>query len=739
MSRLVNNAVYSIVKEEYKGQNISDAFLYLVKVVLLNKGYNKISVQELCRDFEEYCGFSIPYYPMTVILSTLRSQGYVKNGKLSALLPDLEKLRKEIPSSPLEKEQEHLNRIIDSFIAYASSMDSNYNFTSTDVELILDDFLDINGLNLLSSTYTFSTGPDDNRMRLFFRFLTDMGKSDPELVEFIGSLVVGRILTELFISGQNESPGKSRSNASVYLDTSVVFALLGIDMCDRTEVYRNLVNDTKKLGMRVKVFYHTYVEMLTLIDGSIPWLGNPYYDPVEATAATRYFVTHNFNAEEVMDYANDLEDSLKKHGIQIDRMDYPNPYSIPRGVKTEQQYYEQIVKRYKEAIPDFDEIAKRKTVDKDARTLFFIDYLNAGIRAPKMQDISNIFVTNNNSLASVSKDDVRYQRGAIPDCVSEVYWGTLIWLNDPNQLLTTTKVRVAANATAAFSPSSMLMRKLVASADKLQEEEKITPDEAFLLKSNPFAHTILMELTKGNDKYYTEKTPEEILQIIRQDALEEGKRQERQQTEALIRKKDEEIVNKQNQFDQYSANVEADKMQMEKDLAQVLHEKREIEAEHERWRRETILETIRQQETCQKAAEKKFSHIKTQLIIAIILAAIAISYGMYKLFYIGKADGVDYLSLVLIYGGFIFGLIQTCMLVFTGKHIDKNNIIANFMRKRRERINMKCGYDEMKLENCRQELQVVEEKIAEFEAEDGFRDAEPFEEGQTDSLSTTTA
>lgn len=63
MSRLVNNAVYSIVKEEYKGQNISDAFLYLVKVFLLNKGYNKISVQELCRDFEEYCGFSIPYYP----------------------------------------------------------------------------------------------------------------------------------------------------------------------------------------------------------------------------------------------------------------------------------------------------------------------------------------------------------------------------------------------------------------------------------------------------------------------------------------------------------------------------------------------------------------------------------------------------------------------------------------------------------------------------------------------------
>ena len=159
MSKLINKAVYSIVKEEYKGHQISDAFLYLMKVVLLKKEYNRISVQELCKDFQECCGFSIPYHPMTVILSSLRKQGYICNGKMGAILPNLEKLREDVSIKPLETEQENLNRVIDLFIRFAASVDSNYRFSADDAERILDGFLDYNGLNLLNSTHSYSTVP----------------------------------------------------------------------------------------------------------------------------------------------------------------------------------------------------------------------------------------------------------------------------------------------------------------------------------------------------------------------------------------------------------------------------------------------------------------------------------------------------------------------------------------------------------------------------------------------------
>lgn len=717
MSKLINKAVYSIVKEEYKGHMISDAFLYLVKVVLLKKGYNRISVQELCKDFQECCGFSIPYHPMTVILSSLRKQGFINNGKIGTILPDLEKLRKEVSTEPLETEQENLNKVIDLFIQFAASVDSNYHFSTDDAEKILDGFLDYNGLNLLNGTHSYSVIPDDLDIRLFFLFLSELGKTNPDKVEYIGSLVVGRILTELFISGQNESPGTSKSNAVVYLDTPVVFSALGIDLFDRTEVYRNLVKDTQRLGMSVKVFYHTYTEMLTLIEGSKPWLGNPLYDPVEATSATQYFVTHNYSPEDVTEYANDLEETLSTLGIRVDRMSYPPPNSLPRGVNTEQLYYEKIVAKYKDSNPDFDEAEKKQTVDRDARTLFYVDYLNAGIRAPKMQDISNIFVTCNHSLAAVSKDEVKYYREAIPDCVSDTYWGTMIWLNDPEQLLSSTKVRVAANANAAFSPSATLMRKLVTSVDDLQNEERITPDEAFFLKSNPFAHTILMELTKGNDSYYTEKTPEEILQMIKQRAREEGKLQERRKTEALISKKDEEVAMLRDRFDRFAEDSQSKYLQMETKLSHALQCNLELEVDREEWRKQTILDAIHRQEECKKKAEKKFSRVKLRMIILLVFAACAIGWGIYKLVHAGITDGVDYLDIVSISLGVLIGISQIGALIFTGKLIDKNNMIAKLMRNKREKINAKCGYNRMELENYEQELRIVEDKIASLRAQ----------------------
>lgn len=717
MSKLINKAVYSIVKEEYKGHTISDAFLYLVEVVLLKKGYNRISVQELCRDFQECCGFSIPYHPMTVILSSLRKRGYINSGKIGTILPNLKKLREEVSTKPLEMEQENLNKVIDLFIQFAASVDSNLRFSTDDAEKILDNFLDYSGLNLLNSTNSYSVIPDDLNIRLFFLFLSKLGKTSPDTVEYIGSLVVGRILTELFISGQNESPGTSRSNAVVYLDTPVVFSALGIDLFDRTEVYRNLVKDTQRLGMSVKVFYHTYTEMLTLIEGSKPWLGNPLYDPVEATSATQYFVTNNYSSEDVTEYANNLEETLSTLGIQVDRMSYPFPNSLPRGVKTEQQYYEKIVAKYKDSNPDFDEEEKKRTVDRDARTLYFIDYLNAGIRAPKMQDISHIFVTCNHSLASVSKDEVKYHREAIPDCVSDTYWGTMIWLNDPEQLLFSTKVRVAANANAAFSPSASLMRKLVKSVDELQNKEIITPDEAFFLKSNPFAHTILMELTKGNDSYYTEKTPEEILQMIKQGAREEGKLQERRQAEAIICKKDEEVAVLRNRLDQFAEESQAKYLHMEMNLTRALQRNLELEADREEWRKQTILESIHRQEECKKKAETKFFRVRIRMISLLLLASCAIGCGIYKLAHVGITDGVDYLGIFSISLGTLVGIAQIGALIFTGKRIDKNNIVAKLMRNKREKINAKCGYNRMELENYEQELRIVEDKIASLRAQ----------------------
>lgn len=75
MGKLINSSVYSLIKEEYSGRNISDAFIYLTKAVIKAREYRPFSVQDICDDFTKYCGFSIPYHPMTVIVGIQKGRG----------------------------------------------------------------------------------------------------------------------------------------------------------------------------------------------------------------------------------------------------------------------------------------------------------------------------------------------------------------------------------------------------------------------------------------------------------------------------------------------------------------------------------------------------------------------------------------------------------------------------------------------------------------------------------------
>ena len=89
--------------------------------------------------------------------------------------------------------------------------------------------------------------------------------------------------------------------------------------------------------MRVKIFRHTYSELVTLIQGSEEWIGNPFYDPFCATASTRFFVSNNYTRDEVAEFASSLVTRLGRYQIEIDDMDYPG--FSPRGVKSEKEYF----------------------------------------------------------------------------------------------------------------------------------------------------------------------------------------------------------------------------------------------------------------------------------------------------------------------------------------------------------------------------------------------------------------
>lgn len=711
MSRLLNSAVFSIIKDEYQGRSISDAFLYLVKVVIKTKAYNTFKIQDLCADFQDICGFHIPYHPMTVIINQLKTQGYVCDSKAGGFIPIKARFDESVSTDAIEKEQAALSSLLNRFIQFANTQGQD--FSISEAEKTLNDFIELNGLELFRGSLDYSPITDNEQIRLFYLFYATLVDSDVKAVEYISSLIVGRILTDLFISGQDKGAGNSKSNATVYFDTSVVFPLLGIDTINRVDVYKQLLLATQGLGMRVKVFYHTYVEMLTLIEGSRTWIGNPDYNPLEATASTRFFVSHNYSREDVADFASNLEQLLNRLGIEVDRMPYPNVW--PRGVQTEQFYYDLIVAKYKATSRNFDEELKQSTVDKDARSLFYVDYLNAGIRAPQMQSISSIFVTSNNSLAAVSKTRVVPNSTEIPDCVNDVYWGTLIWLNNPQQLLASAKLRVAANAYAAFLPSTVLMKKLIESAARLQENDDISPEEAYFLKTSSLAQKMLMELTKGDDKCFSEKTPLDILYKIRDEAKLQGQSEERSIAQAEIAALNEQMKKMRDSFEEQNARRDREFEVVLRKLAESERKNQERDIKEYKKKKEDIQDYLRSQESLKQKAEKRLRHEKNLLCGVLFLISGCCIYGGIRLFQIGTSKGYDYLAIISFIISIVFCIFPIIIHIVSGKPLDTNKLISKVIQKRLFSLYRKNEYDENECIAKAEELKVIEEKLLDLE------------------------
>lgn len=703
MGKLINSSVYSLIREEYSGRNISDAFIFLTKYVIKERGYRPFRIQEICDDFEKRCGFSIPYHPMTVIVTQLKNQGYLWETMTNSFTPVKEKIDPDVPDDTFEKEQHLLDRLVSRYISFARA--SGIEVTKDDAEKTIDDFIGLNGIDLLRGIQDYSAITDNPLMRLFYAFYSSIESTDPSLVEYIGSLIVGRILTDLFISGQDDTIGTTKSNASVYLDTSVVFSLLGIDEIDHSKVYEDLISATQQLGMRVKIFRHTYSELVTLIQGSEEWIGNPFYDPFCATASTRFFVSNNYTRDEVAEFASSLVTRLGRYQIEIDDMDYPG--FSPRGVKSEKEYYDLIVEKYRSRDPSFDEETKQRTIDKDARSLYFVDHLNAGIRAPYIQSISNIFITRNNSLASIARALVQQNTSEIPDCVNDVYWGTLIWLNNPQQLLSSTRIRVAANAYAAFLPSTQLKRKLVESAEKLAEKEEISPEEAYFLKTSSLAQQILMEMTKGDDKFFTERTTLDILTKIREDAKLQGHLEERE-----IAKK--EIAALQSSIKTLSEKMNQSEERHQEEvteLRQALHDADERERKRDIRELEKkcsdLSDALSEQRRAKELAEKKFRHNNICITCILVLFALASILLTVKLFQFGNAQGKDYLTVLSVILNIVLFAVPISFQIVVGKPLDAHNFISKWLQKMLSKKYKKYGHDKDEEERLQNEYNEV--------------------------------
>ena len=521
MSTFSAIACYSALSACSK-EDVLNAYARMVASIVQKKRYDQCDANVLCVDFEEMYGFPVPFHPMKTIMEYCVYLGFFTyNTAAHAFFPNYDNIDKEDFINVVKQKDAEYEKLLDTFSAFLVKQHNMY-CSKEDLDEKIRAFIERYGIKSKTDRSLIHKVKDDYFFAEFLVFCEESGKAD--VLDYLDDYTVGIALSEVFTYSEYPESFTSK-NAKVYLDTGLLFKLFGIDSSNQTNNYIEYIKNMQRLGIHVFVYEHTIIEMIGVIESSKRWIGNPAYDATLASETTYFFVTNNWTVDEIDELSVSIRIRLKDDfNIQTDNMAYPAAADI--HTQPEADIRDMIVQIYKENVPNIDTDEKSRTIDQDARSIFYTYHKNNNMVAYHVDDVQNIFITTNRSLAKVgyrlSHSIAQSKEVFIPGVMNEIKWGTLIWFHSPARISSINRPRLVSAAYAAFRPNDDLVKKLNRKLVAMEECGQITPEQCYLLKVNPIAQKLLAQKTMNDPDHFVDATPLEILKELSREAYAQG-------------------------------------------------------------------------------------------------------------------------------------------------------------------------------------------------------------------------
>ncbi len=519
-------------------KDVISAYARMVAYIATQKKYRKCTAEQLVKDFEDFYKFRVPYHPMCTIMNQcVKLDLFTYNSLSHSYSPNYNCSDNDDFFTIIQGKEAEYKKLLERFSDFLiKKYNKFYSPEALDEEIRA--FIEGSGIKTRSDHKSLLKAKEQYFFAEFLILSEEQGHT--EILDYLDSYLIGMSLSEVFI--YNENPDNFTSNnICVYFDTGLLFKLFGIDSSNHTDSYIQYLRNMQRMGIRIKVFEHTVNEMIGIIEGSKHWIGNPDFDATLSSECTYFFVNNEWTVEEVNNLSIGIRSRLKDDfNISIDR----NPYLKYEDIHTpyETDIRDMIVSLYKENDPALDVDEKQYTIDQDAHSIFLIHHYNGNRVAYHINDVENIFVTTNRSLARVGYN-LSYRLAQskdyfIPSVINDIKWGTLIWFNSPATISSISRPRLVSAAYAAFRPTPDLTKKLYARLADLESEGKITPEQCYLLKVNPIAQQLLASKTMNDPDKFIDATPLEILKELGRESFEQGSASRQAEVDSLTEERE---------------------------------------------------------------------------------------------------------------------------------------------------------------------------------------------------------
>lgn len=400
------------------------------------------------------------------------------------------------------------------------------------------------------------------------KFLIAIGEKHTDTYDFVACISACNIMKQTIFFA--DSATDTFDGLNVYLDSPMVFALLGMDVELRTESCKQLVKQLQDAGCNVLVFDHNFREIEGIVNRAAAWARSHEYSIDKANNAAKFFHDSEMTVQEIAEYCESLEDKLASLDITVKNTDYD--VFTEKFQEDESKLMEMIEQRYREQGQLITE-EKKQSIAIDVRSIIMVYRERKGQVSTRIQTAREIMITLNGTIANVSKkyeSNQSLNSGHIPACISADLFGAVLWLFSPVDFVNYQKKQLLADCYMALRPSKRLIEQYVKSLTLARNAGEIDEKKFLFMRSHSVVNDALMNVTKGDYARFNDRTYREVFDEINEKAHQQYIEEVVAHSETQ-RQWSESDENRRKEIQQLNDTIAALKKENEKDTDEKAH------------------------------------------------------------------------------------------------------------------------------------------------------------------------
>ena len=496
-------AILKVDLDEGRGDYLS-YFENFVISLLTQHEIDPVTDTEIAKLFETDFGLRIPQRAVQLVLRRLAKKNFLQREH------NTYRVAGELPTVDLSAKRESAQRDIEGvYDALREFAKRKFSLDWSDEQLDGAVFGFLNGFGVdCIRAYVYRTAlpevPEGGERNQYVvsKFINEMYHDKSPIFESVIVLVKGLMYANALNCPDLESIEKDFRRVAFYVDTPLIFDVLGINGEAKRAATLELTTLLEKLKGTVAIFDHTLDEVDLVLDYAEKNIESP-----KAEGRIIYSMrARKMKRGDIVLLREHLQEEIESVGIKVLR--------TPKYKKEHQVGERALEESLKDKVRYFSSGGVRYDVNS-VRSIFV---LRDGQVPLRLEDTKAVFVTDNEAFAQTAFEHGKNHNSTkeVSPVITDFSLVNVAWLKAPLGAPALPEKKTLAACYAGMEPRASLWGKYLSELNAMEAKGQITPDDHVVLRLSGIAIDELMDMTLGDEAAFDGSTVSQILERVKE-------------------------------------------------------------------------------------------------------------------------------------------------------------------------------------------------------------------------------